>query len=529
MSRVIAMLRLSWPRRALCPAVLIYGSCLAATAAPASTPGWAHTVIESQRSASRPEYHFTPARNWMNDPNGLVFVDGEYHLFFQYNPVGDRWGHMSWGHARSSDLLHWHELPVAIAEDDRYMIFSGSVVVDSDNSSQFGTGGRAPLVAIYTGDRRATPEIQNQQLAYSNDRGISWTKYAGNPVLDLGLQAFRDPKVFWYAPTREWLMAAVLSNQHQVTFYASPDLKKWRHVGDFGPAGAVEGAWECPDVFPLAVTNVPGEVRWVLKVDVFKGGEGSGAQYFVGDFDGQTFTPEPGGQARPVDYGRDFYAAASWSHIPRNDGRHIWIAWMNNHDYAQDTPTSPWRGMMSVPREVSLRRNGDGYALAQSPVAELASLRMHPRHYGNISLQSGPAKSIAKHVGESADIVANLQAGDAAEMGLEVRAGAHDKTVIGYDVKSQQLFVDRSESGRVDFNSRFGSRQTAPVPLHGALTLRILLDRASLEVFAVNGERVLSEQIFPAASSLGLRAYAKGGAATLRSLDVWELSSSRAQ
>jgi fructan beta-fructosidase len=498
--------------------------CTPCAAAPVAAPYHPVTPPVDVAAPSRPSYHFAPVRNWMNDPNGLVFADGEYHLFYQYNPLGDRWGHMSWGHAVSGDLLRWHEMPVAIGEDDRYMIFSGSVVVDDADSSGFGIDGKPPLVAMYTGDRRAIPEIQNQQLAFSNDHGMTWTKYSNNPVIDLGLRAFRDPKVFWYEAKREWVMAAALSDRHQVTFYASTDLRQWHHVGDFGPAGAVNGAWECPDLFPLPVTNVPGEVRWALKVDVFKGGVGSGAQYFVGDFDGRTFTADPAGAARPVDYGKDFYAAASWSHIPSTDGRHLWIAWMNNHEYAQDTPTSPWRGMMSVPRAVSLRRGGDGYALAQRPVAELARWRMRPRHYRNIALQQDSETTVEKSVSASSDIVATLLAGDAAEMGLEVRVGGHERTVIGYDVKRHQLSVDRSRSGRIDFNSRFASRQTAPMPLSGRLTLRILLDSTSIEVFALNGERVLSEQIFPAASSLGLRAYARGGTASVSSLDVWDLS-----
>jgi fructan beta-fructosidase len=342
---------------------------------------------------TRPQFHFTPARNWINDPNGLVYVDGEYHLFYQYNPYGDQWGHMSWGHAVGTDLLHWQELPVAIPEDTKYMIFSGSVVVDRNNSSGFGVKGQAPLVAIYTGHLQPDGGLQNQQLAYSNDRGRSWTKYAGNPVLDLGLKNFRDPKVFWYEPGQKWVMAAVLSDRHQVTLYESRNLKQWTHLSDFGPAGAASGVWECPDLFPLNVSGASAG-KWVLKVDVFEGhvAGGSGGQYFVGDFDGKTFRRDDRGNASDdsaaqwLDYGADFYAAASWSNLPASDGRLLWIGWMNDHHYAQYTPTSPWRGSMTMVRELALRRAASGWIVAQSPAREVLTLRSHHQRRVNALL-----------------------------------------------------------------------------------------------------------------------------------------------
>jgi fructan beta-fructosidase len=475
----------------------------------------------------RPAYHFSPAKNWMNDPNGLVWLNGTYHMFYQYNPYGDRWGHMSWGHAQSRDLYHWQELPVALSEDDSYMIFSGSVVVDEQNSSGFGQAERAPLVALYTGSQRGAAGIQNQQVAYSNDAALTWTKFTGNPVLDLDLHAFRDPKVFWYEPAHQWIMVAVLSDAHRVTFYGSSDLKIWRHLSDFGPAGGVDGAWECPDLFVLPVINAPGEVRWILKVDVFKSATvaGSGAQYFVGTFDGRAFTTEPEETAQPVDYGKDFYAAASWSHLPASAGRHVWIGWMSNHEYAQEVPTAPWRGAMSVPREVSLRRSPTGYELLQAPAAELHGLRRRHRRRVSLDLNSRrESTSLVAALSPAAEIVATLEPRDAREFGLQVRVGVHEKTLIGYDVKSQRLFVDRSNSGRSDFSPGFAQRQWAPLALSHALRLHVLLDRSSVEVFAGDGQRVLTEQIFPAAGSLGLRAYARQGTAVLRKLDVWDLT-----
>ena len=215
----------------------------------------------------RPQFHFSPATNWMNDPNGLVFYDGEYHLFYQFNPFGHKWGHMSWGHAVSRDLLHWDHLPVALAEENGVMIFSGSAVVDWNNSSGFGKNGKPPLVAIYTGHYTRKP-LQNQQIGYSTDRGRTWTKYAGNPVLDIGEKDFRDPKVSWHEPTKRWVMVVSWPTQRKVRFYASPNLKDWTHLSDFGPAGSTKGIWECPDLFPLPHE---GKTKWVLIVNVGSG------------------------------------------------------------------------------------------------------------------------------------------------------------------------------------------------------------------------------------------------------------------
>ena len=238
------------------------------------------------REPFRPQFHFTPVRNWMNDPNGMVYYDGEWHLFYQYNPQGDRWGHMSWAHAVSRDLMHWEHLPVALTEGDGLMIFSGSAVVDWKNTSGFGVNKKPPLVAIYTGHREGR---QDQRLAFSNDRGRTWTNFADNPVLDVKLADFRDPKVFWHQATSRWIMTVALAAEKKVHFYDSPDLKQWKYVGEFGPAGATDGLWECPDLFPLAVEG--GGTKWVLIVNINPGGPagGSGCQYFVGEFDGTKF------------------------------------------------------------------------------------------------------------------------------------------------------------------------------------------------------------------------------------------------
>ncbi|MGQ4363367.1 GH32 C-terminal domain-containing protein [Streptomyces sp. SAS_272] len=267
---------------------------LAPHAAAADTPPYSETY--------RPQFHFTPEKNWMNDPNGLVYYKGEYHLFYQYNPSGNSWGDMSWGHAVSTDLVHWQQLPLALSHDDKEMVFSGSAVVDENNTTGFGTKKNPPMVAIYTSHNQSTG-VQSQALAYSTDRGRTWTKYAGNPVIDIGSRDFRDPKVQWYAPTKSWLMTVSLSAEHKVRFYSSKNLKDWTQLSEFGPAGATGGVWECPDLFPLPVDGNTDNIKWVLVVNINPGGiaGGSAAQYFIGDFDGTKFTAEGNGAYTPPD------------------------------------------------------------------------------------------------------------------------------------------------------------------------------------------------------------------------------------
>ena len=486
----------------------------------------------------RPQFHFTPAANWMNDPNGLVFFAGEYHLFYQYNPFGNTWGHMSWGHAVSPDLVHWQYLPVAIPEVDGVMAFSGSAVVDWKNTSGFGRGGEPPLVAIYTGHRTDRPS-QSQFLAYSTDRGRTWTRYAGNPVLDISVADFRDPKVFWYEPQQKWVMVLALSLEHKVLLYSSPDLKRWTPLSEFGPTGAVGGVWECPDLFELPVDGDPQKTRWVLIVNLNPGGVagGSGAQYFVGDFDGTRFRAEasgataaagaPDGGALWADYGKDFYAAVSWSDMPRTDGRRVWIGWMNNWQYGKDIPTSPWRSAQSVPRELALRTTRDGVRLVQRPVAELQRLRGTGRRLGAQPIPVGSTPLAARGIsGTALEIVAELEAGAASELGVKVRTGRNEETVIGVDPRAGRLFVDRTRSGEVSFHPDFPGRHAGPLPIeNGRVRLRILVDRSSVEVFAGDGRTVITDQIFPDPASDGVALYATGGPARLVTLEAWPLQS----
>jgi len=826
-------------------AIMLVGAASAAAQSPTS-----------YQEPFRPQFHYTPAKNWMNDPNGLVYYKGEYHLFYQYNPFGSQWGHMSWGHAVSRDLVHWRELPVAIPEMGDEMVFSGSAVVDKANTSGLGTKANPPMVAIYTAAR---PGSQAQALAYSTDRGRTFKRYSGNPVLDIGSGEFRDPKVFWYAPEHEWRMVVSKALEHKIAIYSSPNLKQWTHLSDFGPANATGGAWECPDLFPLKVDGSRRKTKWVMIVNVNPGGiaGGSGAQYFVGDFDGTTFHadnelgsytppsgdlfegfegstygawtttgdafgdgpaagnvppqggvagylgkglansfhnedrgtgtltspsftisrsylnflvgggnhphdpatsdapapagtvfadfevpegygagwtatgtfagttaphgtigdqlpvsgyvgsqlvntfidhdngtghitspdftitadyinfligggshPYPGDAGNPptavnlvvdgqvvrsstghesetlnwtnwdvsalkgktahidivdentggwghinadqftfsnepasprstetavnllvggkvvrtatgpnseqldwtswnladlvgqtaqiqlvdrntggwghlladnfafadrpaqsvlqrsswMDYGKDFYAAATYNDVP--DGRRIAIGWMNNWNYAGAIPTDPWRSAMSVPRELGLKTVDGRAQLVQRPVRELRSLRAHrsfTQRHRTIPQGTTP---LPVH-GKALEIKADLRIRSAKLAGLKVRTGSGEETVIGYDRQAGELYVDRTRSGRVDFSGDFAGVQRAPLAArHGKVHLRILVDWSSVEVFADRGQRVITDQIFPSATSDGVELFADGGTATLDSLKIRRLRSS---
>jgi fructan beta-fructosidase len=840
------------PRRRLMAALAV----LSGLGLVAASPAMADSLYHEQY---RPQFHFTPARNWMNDPNGLIYYKGRYHLFFQYNPSGNTWGNMSWGHAVSTDLVHWKQLPVAIPQDDNEMIFSGSVVLDRNNTTGFGTRKNPPLVAVYTSAQKASGK-QQQALAYSTDGGTTWTKYDDNPVLDIGSNNFRDPKVFWYAPTGRWLMAVALADQHKIAFYSSADLKHWTHQSDFGPAGATGGVWECPDLFPLPVDGDAKKTKWVLAVNLNPGGiaGGSGAQYFVGDFNGKKFTadddgtytppsgtvmqdfesgsfgdwtatgtafgsapatgavdwqsqvtgiegkafansfhsgdgstgtltspeftvtsdylnfkvgggnhpyqpgtilgdqPTPTGetladfegstysspigdwtttgdafgngpaqgtlpgqqqvsgylgnglvnsflngdastgtltsptftidkkyldfligggyhpassaaptavelvvdgkvvrsttgsngealnwtswdlsdlrgkqaqikvvddntggwghlnldqvvlsdtQAKPpsietgvnllvdgkvvqsatgadsenldwasfnttaykgkkvqiqivdansggwghvladqfsaadkpalntterahwLDHGADFYAANTWNDAP--DGRRVMIAWMNNWNYGQAIPTSPWRSADSFPRQLSLRTVNGKVQLIQQPVRELTTLRGTGTKVPSTRV-TNTTTTLAVH-GSTQELQADLIAGTADRFGLDVRAGGGQRTRIGYDTATGEVYIDRTASGATDFDPAFSGVQRAPLDLHGGgLSLHVLVDAASVEVYAQNtrGEQVvLTDQVFPDPSSTGVDVFAEGGTATLDHMQAWQLKS----
>lgn len=464
----------------------------------------------------RPRHHFTPPRGFLNDPNGLVHYAGEFHVFYQHNPLGDTWGHMSWGHAVSRDLLRWEHLPVALAEHDGAMIFSGSAVVDWQNTSGLGAGGEPPLVALYT---EHGPAEQTQNLAYSNDRGRTFVRHRDSPIVAIGSRDFRDPKVFWHEPTRSWVMVTVLAVIRTVRFDVSHDLLRWEHASDFGPGDPEDGPWECPDLFLLPVEAEPGQRRWVLKVDVQRA---ESARYFVGDFDGRVFVPDPEiGHDLRVDGGRDFYAAQSFSDFP--DERRVWIGWMSHWDYANVVPTSPWRGQLSIPRELRLVRVAGGLRLAQRPVGELAFARTPLLRCAATDLTAANRDLAATGGGVAVEIDVELVPCHAATCAIAVRSAAHERTLVGFDAARSELFVDRTRSGATAFSPAFPGVHRRPVSLVGGrLALRIFVDTCSVEVFAEDGRTVLSDLVFPEAASTGIELLCDGDA-HVRSLEVFQL------
>jgi levanase/fructan beta-fructosidase len=411
----------------------------------------------------------------MNDPHGLIYYKGKYHLFFQHNPFENVWGHMSWGHAVSEDLITWQELNVAIADDEEHAIFSGSAVVDYFNTTGFGSLENPPMVAIYTAHKHDHSH-QSQALAYSLDEGTTWVKYAGNPVLDLKLDHFRDPKVTWDRTTESWLMSVVKPKERMVSFYSSDNLKEWLHLSDFGAVGAVDGDWECPDMFPLSVED---KIKWVLLVSINPGGltGGSGTQYFIGDWNGKVFTADDH-KTRWIDHGRDNYAGVTFNDAPNN--RRIFIGWMNNWDYAKDFPTEPWRGSMTLARELSLVSKEGSLSLASNPVKEL-------NNYLGEKLSPGNSAELLEIL---------ISVSTAEEKSTKIRISADNGKFFefGYDVKNNSIFVDRSNawneiiSSNIHFATVIGKEKI--------IDIRAIVDRGSVEIFAAGGSYVLTDLFF---------------------------------
>ncbi len=433
-------------------------------------------------SALRPRVHFTARQYWLNDPNGLVYAGGAYHLFYQHNPRAAEHGYMSWGHATSPDLLTWTEHDVALPWRERHDVFSGSAVVDWANTSGLGRPGdpHPPVVAMYTA---AGYYHQAQHLAVSRDGGATWDFATPDPVLDEGKQDFRDPKTFRHAASGQWISVVVHPDERQIGVYGSPDLHVWRELSRFGPVGGVDGIWEVPDLFPL--TTPDGQERWVMKVDVFAGGPqgGTGAQYWVGDFDGAVFTPTQ--PARWADWGKDFYAAITYSDLP-DPGRRVWLAWMNSWDYAKAIPTHPWRGAMTLPRELGLAPDGAEWALTQTPVRELDGLREEGRE-----LIAGQDVEVTP--GQALDLTVTVPQGGRATFTFRSEAGVEATLRAG----GGELVLERP--AREDVPG-FGGTHAAPLPSAGGDTdLRIVLDTCSLEVFAAGGRISLTDLLLPTA------------------------------
>lgn len=445
----------------------------------------------------RPQVHFSPQAHWINDPNGMVYYKGIYHLFFQYHPYSSVWGPMHWGHATSKDLIHWEQEPIAIYPDSIGTIFSGSAVVDKNNTAGFSKNGQVPLVAIFTqhdsiGEKAGRSNFQNQSIAYSLDDGKTWTKYAANPVIkNPGLRDFRDPKVMWYEPQKKWIMT--LSANNHIEFYSSPDLKNWIKESDFGEGrGAHGGGWECPDLIAL---DDNGKQRWVLIINLNPGAPngGSGTQYFVGDFDGKTFTSNQK-DTRWLDYGPDDYAGITWSNTGK---RKIFLGWMSNWNYANQVPTDPWRSAMTIPRELKLKHIGNDILITSRPVPELFTIQSTPVITQNLKVTKSIA--IAGKTGTPKfPCSINLDAAAIKDFTIVLSNEIGEELLIGYDAKQNQYFIDRTKSGKIDFQKNFAARHVAPrLTDNAAMKISLVIDVSSVELFADDGFTVMTTIFFP--------------------------------
>lgn len=502
--------------------VVSLSACRSNESAVIETMGDDSTFTEKHR----PQLHFSPEKNWMNDPNGMVYHAGQYHLFYQYYPDGLKWGPMHWGHAVSTDLLHWKHLPIALYPDTLGYIFSGSAVVDHENTSGFGSKDNPPLVAVFTyhsaeKEKAGRTDYQTQGIAFSLDSGRTWSKYEGNPVLkNPGARDFRDPKVFWHQPTSKWIM--VLAVKDHVELWASADFKSWSKLSEFGfESGAHGGVWECPDLF---LAEVEGEERskWVMIVSINPGGinGGSATQYFTGHFDGKTFTPDDDHKTTKwLDYGPDNYAGVTYANAP--DDRNIFMGWMSNWAYAQEVPTTPWRSAMTLPRELSLRRIGDRLHLTSTLSPEVASLAVK-----TLPAQHLDVKDAVEIKGEinfsQAMVTGSVPAKDFA---IELFNDQGQKVEIGYQEEQNRFFINRAASGKNDFSPNFRPELHADrISNSDSMTFTFVADVSSVEVFFDDGLSVMTAIYFPDAPLRRMRITATK-AITVHNLRVSQLKS----
>lgn len=436
------------------------------------------TFDTTNREKFRPAYHHTPQYGWMNDPNGMFYKDGEWHLYYQYNPYGSLWENMTWGHSVSKDLVHWEALPLAIEADALGTIFSGSCVVDKDNTAGFG---KNAVIAFYT----SAGEAQTQSMAYSTDGGRTFIKYGKNPVVTFNAPDFRDPKVFWYDGTNRWIMMLAVGQEMQI--WSSANLKDWQKESSFGSEyGNHGGVWECPDLLKI-------EDKWVLICNINPGGPfgGSATQYFVGDFDGHKFTCESMPKVTKwLDYGKDHYATVSFSNAP--DGRTVVLAWMSNWQYANQVPTRQFRSANSIARDLGLFKDGEETYVSVIPSKETLAMR---------------GKKI-KNPTDACEIVVDVKG----SMELILSNTKGEQVVMKYDAQKQTFAMNRKQSGDISFSEAFPIETTAPT--HGALKqLRLFIDHSSIEAFASDGKMAMTNLVFPNEPYNALKV--KGGKATI--------------
>lgn len=474
----------------------------------------------SNKETFRPVYHHTPAYGWMNDPNGMFYKDGVYHLFFQYNPYGSVWGNMHWGHSTSSDLIHWNFEGVSIVPDAWGAIFSGSCVVDHNNTAGFG---KDAVIAFYT-SAKSTPwgDVQSESMAYSLDNGKTFVKYAGNPIITSLEKDFRDPKVFWYAPGKHWVM--ILAVGRHMELYSSVNLKDWKKESEFGKMqGAHGGVWECPDLIELPVEGSR-ERKWVLICNINPGGPfgGSAAQYFVGSFDGKTFVNESPVQTKWMDWGKDNYATVTWNNAP--DGRCIALGWMSNWQYANNVPTQQYRSANTIARDLTLYKAGGEFYLKSTPSREMKQARGEKVSVPSFKVtDSYKIESLLKDNNGAYEIEMEIQVADASKISLNLQNEKGEQVSMYYDLLRKQFVMDRSKSGKVDFSNDFPAVTAAPVHAGKTLRLRLFVDRSSIEAFGEDGKFVMTNLVFPSSPYNQMSFGTEGSGYTVSSFNVYKL------
>ena len=468
----------------------------------------------------RPVYHHTPAYGWMNDPNGMFYKDGVYHLYFQYNPYGSVWGNMHWGHSTSTDLMHWKFEGCAIVPDAWGAIFSGSCVVDHNNTAGFGKGA---VVAFYT-SAKATPwgDIQMQSMAYSLDNGKTFTKYEGNPILTSSEKDFRDPKVFWYAPGKHWVM--ILAVGQHMEIYSSVNLKEWKKESEFGAMqGAHGGVWECPDLVEIPVEGTR-EKKWVLICNLNPGGPfgGSAAQYFVGSFDGKKFVNESPTQTKWMDWGKDNYATVTWNNAP--DGRCIALGWMSNWQYANNVPTRQYRSANTLARDLTLYREGQELYLKSTPSSEVKKARGKKVSIPSFKVsEKHEMVNLFEEKQGAYEVEIVIQNAGASKIAFSLLNDKGEKVSMYYDLNRKQFVMDRSESGTVDFSKDFPAVTVAPANVDKELTLRLFVDRSSIEAFGEDGKFVMTNLVFPSQPYVKMCFEADKNGYAVKTLNVYKL------
>ena len=505
----------------------------------------------------RPSYHFTPAYGWMNDPNGMVYKDGEYHLYYQYNPYGSKWGNMHWGHAVSRDLIHWQHLDPAIARDTLGHIFSGSSVVDIHNTAGYG---KNAIIALYTSASDKNGQIQC--MAYSTDNGRTFTKYESNPVLTPfdGLRDFRDPKVFWYEKGKCWYM--IVSADKETRFYKSKNLKKWEYVSAFGNGmGQQPCQYECPDFFQLPVNGDPNNMKWVMIMNINPGClfGGSATEYFVGDFDGKNFTCADAHEAKWMDYGKDHYATVTFSNT---GNRVLAMTWMSNWQYADLTPFKQNRGANGLPRELKLFELDNKYYIQEGVAPEVMALRKETKELGNLTIEKEKdLAGIASGMNGAFEIEADVTADANGIAGIEIYNNKQERTLVYIDMKNRRIVTDRTESGLTDFGkysephhiekkwdkqrkeqsllparmvnainykNNFALATWAPLNLCGkdkkTFHVDIFVDKSSIELFVDGGRIAMTNLVFPIAPYENVKFYSQTGKSEFQNVKVHKLA-----